>query len=335
MFRSISARAKRKPSSKATQKRHFSRNVHTIDARVPLVPVDDHSVLYRGIRQNVFDVNTTLPLFRDTCIFAGITPCFTAFDPENTVITNYIAATHKELPIFTSLSFVKGSSKVFAERGPLLTVNLTNLPDLMLVDTEKAYYNENREFYKLKQEYELTVFAILYASIKSFDFQGKTISNPFCLPILPSDQENCRLFQELYDVFCKMQHVEFMEPSVNYVLQRDELKHQYFKKLFVLYDKVLGRDNPFNMSLREFQSKYPDYSEWLLHHSNKQNADNNSRVVNLEEAMNHSVFDFLADGRNKKDYINDFCIGEHRKHRERNAKKYLADDPIIKSAFKI
>ena len=346
MFLRVAAELRRTKKRQARQQnvapqRDFSKNMHKFAPDVPLVVGNPGKDLFRGIRYNVFDQSTHVPLFRDAGILLGVSPYFSSFFPNETVITNYIAAAHKNLHLFTSTSYEKTSSDRFTCRGKeasvMLILDFSSLPDVALIDIEKAYFNVHKKKYANGEEHELTVLGFPYTSIAAFDINNNLVPNPFYLPISAQDEKLCRLNQELYDSFCNMTHMALMEethPEIEMQYEWFQSKKDYFEKLFSLSEMVHGKDNPFNMTINQFITAHPQYAKFLFHHKN---GDYAMRLAGIKDIDKNkvTVLEFITNHDDIDQYLRQLKTGSHRRSMENIAQNEIRRDEILKEAFKI
>lgn len=321
--------AKKKPVQRTTQKRNFSHNIHNVSKDCIVTSGSKQKVVYRGIRNNVYDDKSSVPLFRAECILFGLSSYYMTFDPKKVIIDNDLISGHKMSPIFLSTTLNKEIARTFThENSPLLTFDVSNLNNLTMINAESAFAGTYAWFYAGGQENELTVFALLYASIKFFEFKNyQAFSNPFYLPICPNDQESCLLLNELYEDLCKLHH--------NGRSQGGKPTVEYLEKFNLLYHNVLGDQNPLNMTLTNFQRLFPQYAKHFFHVMNGANYDRFFAVKTSNRADKITVFNFLLGNLSMKEYA--FCIDPtaHRVTEERDAVSRICRDNNMKKKFNL
>lgn len=334
MFRVVRMQARKKPVVKKDQGRNFSKSIHAVDSLVPLVSTDEAGVLYRGIRRDPFFASSPIPLFKAEVIFFGLASYVTSFDPRKVTIDNYMIARHKRSPLFLSLSQERRvSSSIFSKSGPLLTLDVSNLPGLLMVDAEEAYYKALGARYCDAKEKELTVFALLYASITSFQFvsqQQRAFLNPFYLPINPAETENCLLLQALYDAMCHVHHFALLPmPNDEY----HQAKINYMQLLVSLYEKVLGDKNPFNMPIHVFRETFPEYAACFFHEYNGNYRERFFAINTQDQHQKMTVFSFLCEQMTLQRYCQTVDAGSYRLANQETAIQRIEDDADLSKAF--
>lgn len=328
MFRSISTRIKKRPSRTAAQKRQFSKNVHHISPDCNPVSAAKTKIVYRGIRHDVYEPRSYVPLFRAESIFFGLNSYYTGFDPNTVTIDSHMIASHKLSPIFLSTSLNKASAATFVEKGPLLTFDINNLENLMMVNADREFLAAFGGFYASGIEKELTVFALLYASIEFFELNdGNKFSNPFYLPVDPDDQESRLLLNELYDDLCRLHHYGRSMGGKSTL--------EYLQKFNLLYHKVFGDKNPLNMTLNTFQNEFPEYAKHFFHARNGSYRDRFFSVQLSNRIDKVTVLNFLLGNLSMKEYA--FCINPatHRDETEQRTVARMSRDKVIKEKFKL
>lgn len=131
------------------------------------------------------------------------------------------------------------------------------------VDAEHTYLVGTGQ-YAEHQEYEYITLAVLNAALQSVVDpalnKGKGILNPFYLPINSDHEIVVSQYQSVYLRLCEILLKSHCSDH-HAAHEKMSMIKDYTHELIKLYQLVLGKDSPFNLTRSQFRKKFPEFSK--------------------------------------------------------------------------
>lgn len=147
-------------------------------------------------------------------------------------------------------------------RESVITIDPTLFSDY-IVDVHASYRENNRTLpARMEREKEHIALAVPFCSIKKITIHNKEFLNPFYLNLSADNQEAIIAFDSLY---CQL--VSLLRKKYTQDVDKKEEKRAlraYTEAYLAFYNQFGGSENPFNKSLSELSTLYPEFAANFL-----------------------------------------------------------------------
>ena len=167
--------------------------------------------------------------------------------------------------------------------GNLLTIDPT-LFRRFIVDLHATYHQHMHTMPgRMEREAEHIALAVPYCSIKTIKIKEKEIANPFYLAIDSDNQKAIVLFNQLY---CELVALLRQKYTRKLDDEKEQLALQAYVKVYLdFYDKYSGTNNPFNKTLGELNTLYPEFMKYFAQF----NSQDDPTTLMRDKAMSASA----------------------------------------------